>query len=500
MAKKNSNKKNAGVSLERGESSQWAAVVLALIAGLIPLIVFLHVVQVPAEMRHYWIQPENYDFFSWWKARLIILSAILLLPAIGVSIMRKQVSLRNMVLYFLGAFMLIVVLSALVSKYPHIAWTGYYDRYEGTLVWLAYGVLALFAYAFFKEIKQFELFAKLFLVFAVVLCLLGLGQFFGADILKTMAGRYAILPAQYDQIAPYLNFTFGQYTIYVSLYNTNYVGSYMALLFPASFVLFLYADKKKAFVFGALSVLFCMVQLGCNSRAGYVGVLAAFFVIAIAMHKKLFASWKRVALIGCMYLVIFAGMNAYTGGVFVDRASEFKISKLAGVETAPKTPIDKLIVNYGGFASGRGYIWLRSLEMMKHTVLIGHGADTFTMYFPKDDPFKGYGGLEKGVMVDKPHNMYLQLGNNFGIPALIVFVLMMGMHAVTGLKRIGFLAATADKKRIYAFAAMISVIAYLVSNIFNDSIVSVAPVFWVIFGLSLAFSRMLKEGTSSEQK
>lgn len=473
---------------------KFASIAAALVAGIIPLIVYLHVAQVPNELRTFWIQAENFDFFSWWKARLLLVIAVLVLPIITIKISRIKNELKNPCLIMLGVFMLIVVLSGVSSAYPNIAWWGYFDRYEGALIWLAYGVLLLFAFLFTKSMQNVEKFAVCIVPFVLLLSLMGLGQFFGADIFRTLFGRHMILPAQYDHIAPYLNFTFGQYTIYATLYNTNYVGSYMALFFPASFVFFMYAKGKIAFYAGVISALFFAVQLGCNSRAGYVGVVAAFFVIAIIMLKKLLKDWKKCVLIGCVYFLILGSINLYSGGTILHRATEIKVNKLAGVEIEPETTIEKLVVKYGGFASGRGYIWLRSFEMMKDTILIGHGADTYTLFFPKNDAFKGYGGLEQSVMVDKPHNMYLQIGINFGVVALILFIVMFMWHIISTLKRIGFMHGENEKVKIYAFMALVSVIAYLVANIFNDSIVSVAPVFWIVTGLSLALSDMVKEG------
>ena len=44
------------------------------------------------------------------------------------------------------------------------------------------------------------------------------------------------------------------------------------------------------------------------------------------------------------------------------------------------------------FGSGRGYIWSRSIPMMRETLLLGHGADTYCIYYPHEDYVGKYNG------------------------------------------------------------------------------------------------------------
>jgi len=66
--------------------------------------------------------------------------------------------------------------------------------------------------------------------------------------------------------------------------------------------------------------------------------------------------------------------------------------------------------NNPAFGSGRGYIWSRTIPMMKDTLFLGHGADTFSIYFPQDDYIgkfnSGTFSNVVNILIDKPHNMY----------------------------------------------------------------------------------------------
>ena len=42
-------------------------------------------------------------------------------------------------------------------------------------------------------------------------------------------------------------------------------------------------------------------------------------------------------------------------------------------------------------------------------------------------------------------------------------------------------------------AIFLSITAYLVAGMFNDSIVAVAPLFWILLGMGIGINRMVKD-------
>jgi O-antigen ligase len=145
------------------------------------------------------------------------------------------------------------------------------------------------------------------------------------------------------------------------------------------------------------------------------------------------------------------------------------------------------------FASARGYIWSRTIPILKETLLVGKGPDTFITSFPQND-FVGkmnvYGTID--VVVDKPHNMYLQTAVNTGIVSLILLLSLFLLYIVNSL-RIYSKASFDDALEIYGLCSFLAVNAYLVAGLFNDSVISVAPVFWVLLGIGIAINRKLQK-------
>jgi hypothetical protein len=143
--------------------------------------------------------------------------------------------------------------------------------------------------------------------------------------------------------------------------------------------------------------------------------------------------------------------------------------------------------------SGRLYIWSRSIPLLKDTLLIGNGADTYALVFPQTDyigKFKGFGDYKKlsETIVDKPHNLYLQYGINIGMVFLIIYLAINFLLILDLLKLI--------KKGVYlekAIPFISIIIGYGITMLFNDSTVVVSTIYWTIIGFSMVIINLDKE-------
>ena len=152
------------------------------------------------------------------------------------------------------------------------------------------------------------------------------------------------------------------------------------------------------------------------------------------------------------------------------------------------TPVDLNVpVESFGFngverlGSNRGYIYSRSIPLLKHNIILGAGADNFVLEFPQQDiksklEFLG----DPYVIIDKPHNMFLQMGINDGCIALLVMIALFVLYVAQTIKRI----FTDNNKYLQAvrYGLMAGCIAYMITGLTTDSVVSVAPVFWIMLG------------------
>ena len=143
--------------------------------------------------------------------------------------------------------------------------------------------------------------------------------------------------------------------------------------------------------------------------------------------------------------------------------------------------------------SARGYIWSRSLPLLKSTWLVGNGPDTFAAYFPQDDflaKWWAYG--EPDMIVDKPHNLYLQIAIDAGGLALIGFLVIILTYLWQSMKLYGFRGYYSMGEYI-GIALTLTITAYLGAGFFNDSVISVAPVFWTLLGCGIGVNYLVAQ-------
>ena len=140
--------------------------------------------------------------------------------------------------------------------------------------------------------------------------------------------------------------------------------------------------------------------------------------------------------------------------------------------------------------SARGYIWSRSIPMIKNNLILGGGPDTFAFRFPQNDLIGKYYAYDvPNMVVDKPHNLYLQIALNNGFIALLAFLAIMIIYIADSVKLYAF-KKYYEKPQVFGSVTCLGVVGYLFAGLFNDSVVSVAPVFWIVLGVGIALNYM----------
>lgn len=150
--------------------------------------------------------------------------------------------------------------------------------------------------------------------------------------------------------------------------------------------------------------------------------------------------------------------------------------------------------NNQNFGSGRGYIWSRTIPMLKDTFFIGHGADTYCAYFPHDDYVGKYNcdvfTNNTNIVVDKPHNMFMGIMVGTGGISLLALFALWIFYIIQSIKLYWREKYTSFNS--YAGAGIFfGIFSFLVSALVNDSSVSVTPMFYGLLGTGIAINMML---------
>lgn len=160
---------------------------------------------------------------------------------------------------------------------------------------------------------------------------------------------------------------------------------------------------------------------------------------------------------------------------------------------------DKLTkVNRIGFrntehiGSGRGYIWSRSIPLLKETILLGKGPDTYPIVFPQSDYVgKANNCKTPYTLIEKPHNMYLMTGIHTGILSLIAVITFYMLYLVQSIRIYRKCERNTLTERI-GIGCLMSTLSFMISGIFNDSSIQTTPLFIVMLGLGMDINHELR--------
>lgn len=576
------------------------------IITLLPLVFYGKIVELPLTEANFWkVGTFHIDFFHYYKAIILIVSSLIfLLVYIGLHI-DNGLSIKKEYKYYalMLIYLIMVLVSTINSDYKHVAFIGFIEMYQGFFVLISYIIIAFILINFIRNERDINIIIYSFIALVIVEGILGLGQYFGFDFFKTSIGQWLISPTLLK--GEDLGFSFGKYTIYGTMYNTNFVGSFGALVLPITTLLYIIEkDRKRSIILGIVALLAFSTWLGCNSRAGYLGITVASIIGIIVCRKIIKKHYKKILLLFIGFLAITVLFNTVSGGRVLNQFSRLnpitEAEKIQGISSQQQVRFEEVSIKdnaftiktnketligviensnlkfkdasgneletvidiegninfvnenyseysfkknenqpsyiraelYGRgwdlyvtgdenfkvisfndkladpveaprikwfdgketFASNRGYIWSRTIPMLKDTLIIGYGPDNYPMAFPQEDYVGRFNVGNKGmldIVIDKPHNMYLQTAINTGVISLLALLAIWGIYLFDSLKT--YINGNMESFTEYMGAAIfLCITAYLVAGLFNDSVVSVAPLFWILLGTGIGINRMIK--------
>lgn len=160
---------------------------------------------------------------------------------------------------------------------------------------------------------------------------------------------------------------------------------------------------------------------------------------------------------------------------------------------SPLITADSVIFDdYERFASGRGYIWSRTIPLLSKYIFLGSGADSFVQAFPQYDYVAMTNFGYENQLITRPHCLYLQIGVHSGVVGLICLLLFFIFYALQSIKlyiKNDFQTSVSQ----IGVGLFIGVVGFLVSGISNDSSICVSPIFWVLVGIGIVCNQLVKE-------
>lgn len=122
------------------------------------------------------------------------------------------------------------------------------------------------------------------------------------------------------------------------------------------------------------------------------------------------------------------------------------------------------------FGSWRLGAWRHALDMSRDSLLFGNGPDTF--YYALRDHLQQL-GASLGENFDNPHNEYVAILSNNGLPALLLYLALLAGALIGCL-------------RAKQWALALAIGCYGAQGFFSFSICLVSPMFWAVLGMAAA--------------
>ena len=309
---------------EPGESSN--------IASMLPIMFFsafvILIVHAFSYTRNtddfYWMVADSgnqTDFFSYGKMAAILILAVVVIFIMLYRVMTATLTVKKSWVYVpMGVYAIMTLISYAASDHKDFSLLGYIDRFEGTLVILAYLLMLFYIINAVNSERNVKLIMGTVGISMAILCLLGMTQAFGHDFFRTEIGKKLMTPPSMWGELDSLNFTFEHNEIYQTVYNINYVSFYLALIIPVFALVMIYAlnnfrHSKKMTAVGVLLVVLVAGLVfnlgGSKSMGGVVGLAVAFVAALILLNKRLIQWWRSVAVLLVVVVAMFAATNSY---------------------------------------------------------------------------------------------------------------------------------------------------------------------------------------------
>lgn len=456
--------------------------ITAFIISIVPLIVYLKVIDLKGDLFKYWTGANvNLDFFSYYKMIIFVICSTFLLIYFLYTIIIKKYSIIKTNFYIpLIIYGITIILSTILSTHKEISIYGFVERYEGMIVLLLYLADTFIIINTIKSKKSIKTILFSLIISSVFISVIGLSQFIGKDFFQSNLGKSIILPDEFQQYANNLKFNFGKGLIYGTLYNPDYIGSYMGMIIGLTFTLCLCLKNAKYKIINFIIFFISFINIiGSGSRAGVLGVILSLTIGVIFMRKELKKN-ILLCLAPLILVIVISILNISTYKILINKFQTV-FSQIAQTSNINDYQMQSI-------GSGRGYIWYNSIKLLKNTFFIGYGPDTFATVFPRSDSSRK---ILRGVLIDKPHNMYLQIAINTGIISLICVFCLFILYIVSSFKL--YIKASFDNLyNILGLAIFVAFLSYIITAVFNDSVISVAPVFWVLLGIGISINLTIK--------
>ncbi|HVN32091.1 MAG TPA: O-antigen ligase family protein [Thermoanaerobaculaceae bacterium] len=252
-------------------------------------------------------------------------------------------------------------------------------------------------------------------------------------------------------------------------YDSNDIAFVMVCGLPIGVLWFLRGRGLGRYIAGFVAALAVLTVLHTRSRGGFVSLCIVMGILLVKAGRRRRLAVAAVALACILILSVFSS-KGYWG----------RMATIWGGSGAATTSVSEY--DASGIWGARWGLWIGALRLMLRQPVIGAGA--------------GVGPVAEGLShrgVGKwstPHNSFLEIGVELGIPGLALFVFLL-YRAVRNCRRVTRLSrarAGSDPEIWLAHAVEVSVYAYVIAGFSLSQAYS--PIPYLLVAASVVLTRL----------
>lgn len=399
--------------------------------------------------------PFTYDAFDIVKMSLERVLGLIALGAWSWGMLRRGGRVRHTpVDWLILAFLAWVALTTVTSINWPTALFGKPRRYEGLLSFVNYAVIYFLVMQFANDAVRLRRLAQALFWSSIVVAGYGLLQYGGIDPVK-----WGTLPFE-------ANRAFSTYG------NPDLLGAFLIFSVCVALGLALFETRlwwRLGYWVGfGLNGLALIVAF---TRGAWIGGAVALVVVGLVAWRQ------RVRL---FRIDLAPALVAAAVGVAVVVRSLSSTSVVMNFGTR----LASIFQLGGGSGQTRTEIWQAAWSAIKGRPVLGWGADTFRLVFPKFKPVdyvRDAGGLS---VADNAHDYPLQLASGIGVPGMLLFYAIFVWAGVRSFATV--FRRVDDPARILVGVFWAASVGYLVQLFFGVSVTGVTFLLWIALALALA--------------
>jgi tetratricopeptide (TPR) repeat protein/O-antigen ligase len=333
------------------------------------------------------------------------------------------------------AFAIALILSTLLSANPLQSAQGSYDRMQGAMTWLCALALFLIMVDRLREPGQAYRLLTVIAWSSAPVAIYGLLQAVRLDPLSWQV-----------EGSPTMS----------TLGRSNFLGAYLVLVLPSTLACAWRArDPAQRAAYIALVGAQCLCLLATMVRAAWLGALSGGGVLFLA------GAWDR----GHGRLAV-AGAIAGTVGLIVGLTALTFVPGLTGS------------------AGARVTIWRATWSLIAARPIFGYGPETLSQVFTSVFPPELVYLQGRAVIVDRAHNLVLDMLASTGVAGLLSYATLVGMALVMGVR--AFVQAQDRQVRFVLAAGLAASVGHLVETQLSFAVTTTMALSWLTLGMLVA--------------